>query len=65
MIVSVESNNLPEKHQLMFVMEIHYAFSYVEAESLNIICLNFRPQMVNLTIPGTYSNFYCVISYRV
>lgn len=38
-------------------MEIHYVLSDVEAEFLNIICLSFRPQMVNLTIPSTYSIF--------
>jgi len=44
---------------MMFVMEIHYVLSDVEAEFLNIICLSFRPQMVNLTIPSTYS--ICIV----
>lgn len=43
----------------MFVLEIHYALSDVEAEFLNIICLNFRPQMVNVTIPSMYS--VCIV----
>jgi len=43
----------------MFVMEIHYALSEVGAEFLSIICLNFRPQMVNVSIPSMYS--ICIV----
>jgi hypothetical protein len=57
MIVRVESSNLPEQCLLIFVMGVWCAYSAVETEFLNIILVNFRPQMVNLTIPSTCAIF--------